>query len=206
MICFPIDLWQQQQRRHFLPVKIPEPTPILRGLVGSSVNGLVLSGTDNHDEMVSSRVAMLLALESGSVRNRVQIVVPTGKRFLSVRHNHDEQCGAASGSQAAISAIYELAARNPRTALLLRVECPTDVAQCCVVVLTPSKLSGDLHMDESASSKKFSWEVLIGGFLKFVILVGGVVGIVTGVFPILQVRHSIDGTWTHNLGRIWHDW
>ena len=61
-------------------------------------------------------------------------------------------------------------------------------------------------MDESASSKKFSSEVLIGGFLKFVTLVGGVIGIVTGVTPILQVRHSIDGAWTHNLGRIWHDW
>ena len=61
-------------------------------------------------------------------------------------------------------------------------------------------------MDEAGSSRKFSSEVLIGGFLKFVTLVGGVVGIVTGVIPIIQVRHSIDGTRTHNLGRIWHDW
>ena len=61
-------------------------------------------------------------------------------------------------------------------------------------------------MDKSASSTKFSWEVLIGGFLKFVTLVGGVVGVVTGVIPVPQVRHSIDGTWTTNLGRIWHDW
>jgi RNA repair pathway DNA polymerase beta family len=30
---------------------IAEPTTILRGLVGSSVHGLVLSGTDDRDEM-----------------------------------------------------------------------------------------------------------------------------------------------------------
>jgi predicted nucleotidyltransferase len=33
------------------PRQIAEPTTILRGLVGSSVHGLVLSGTDDQDEM-----------------------------------------------------------------------------------------------------------------------------------------------------------
>jgi hypothetical protein len=61
-------------------------------------------------------------------------------------------------------------------------------------------------MDESATSKKFSWGVLIRKLITLVRLVCGVVGIVTGVIPILQARHSIHGTWTLNLGRIWHDW
>lgn len=60
-------------------------------------------------------------------------------------------------------------------------------------------------MDESATSKKFSWGVLINELITLVSLVCGVVGIVTGVIPILQARHSIHGSWTFNLGRIWHD-
>jgi hypothetical protein len=61
-------------------------------------------------------------------------------------------------------------------------------------------------MDKLASSKKFSWEVLIGGLVALATLVGGVLGIVIGIIPILQARHGIDGTWTLNLCRIWHDW
>jgi hypothetical protein len=61
-------------------------------------------------------------------------------------------------------------------------------------------------MDESATSKKFSWGVLIRESITLANLVCGVVGIVTGVIPILQARHSIHGTWTLNLCRIWHDW
>ena len=51
-------------------------------------------------------------------------------------------------------------------------------------------------MDEAVKGNKFSWGAITGGLVTLITLVGGVIGIWTGVIPILQARNKIDGVWT----------
>lgn len=51
-------------------------------------------------------------------------------------------------------------------------------------------------MEESASTKKFTWGKVAAGTITVIGLVGSIVGIATGMIPILPDLHKVDGTWT----------